>query len=94
MSDVNCPYCEAQQDLSGHDFTGEDVLNEHECKNCKKTFQFTTGISYFYRANKSDCLNDGGEHVWKLSTRYQHIYAHLEKLVCIHCSEEKPNQGD
>jgi hypothetical protein len=59
--DVECPYCSADIEICHDDGAGysEDVRHEQLCWKCDKTFVFTTSISYYYEAEKADCLNDG-----------------------------------
>ena len=61
MEDIECPYCEAQQEINHDDGYGytEDEIFEQECDGCGKTFAYTTSISFYYDATKADCLNDG-----------------------------------
>lgn len=66
MSDVNCPYCGADQEINHDDGYGyeEDSIHQQECVECDKTFTYTTSISFSYDVNKADCLN-GSPHEWK-----------------------------
>jgi hypothetical protein len=59
MSDVNCPYCGAEQEINHDDGYGYDEDREHEqnCVSCTMTFKFTTSISYNY-----DVLCLDGDH--------------------------------
>lgn len=63
MRDVECPYCEHEQDIDHDDGYGyeEDAVYEQECPACGKTFVYTTSVSYHYGVKRADCLN-GGEH--------------------------------
>jgi hypothetical protein len=68
MYDLECPYCEAELEVSHDDGFGfeEDEKHEMQCKRCEKNFTFQTSIHYDYDAEKADCLN-GGPHrfgVW------------------------------
>ena len=86
MSDVNCPYCDKEQDINNDDGYGyeEDKIHNQYCSNCEKTFAYTTSISFYYYPHKADCLNDG-EHKWKLSNTYPKKYAYY---YCEDCGEE------
>ena len=66
MNDINCPYCDHEQNICHDDGFGyeEDVFHEKQCGACEKHFTFTTYVSFSYTAHKADCLNDG-KHVWK-----------------------------
>ena len=59
MSDVDCPYCGKGLEICHDDGFGydEDVRHEYECGHCGKNFVFTTSISFWYAAEKADCLN-------------------------------------
>lgn len=59
MSDMQCPYCGADQEVCHDDGNGyaEGVKHEHECSECEKTFVFETFISFDYEPSKADCLN-------------------------------------
>lgn len=59
MSDVNCPYCGAEQEINHDDGHGyaEDVKHEQQCGECEKYFVFTTFIHFSYDVEKADCLN-------------------------------------
>lgn len=89
MSDIQCPYCEAEQEINHDDGYGytEGELHNQTCRSCNKTFAFTTQISFYYEAQKAPCLNDG-EHLWK-AVRSSH-YPNFKR--CEHCGEEK--RGD
>jgi transposase-like protein len=66
MSDINCPYCDAELYVCHDDGYGyeENVNHQMECHKCEKSFVFQTSISFYYEAEKADCLNDGN-HNWK-----------------------------
>jgi len=82
--DVECPYCGEWQEIYHDDGQGyeEGKIHDQECDDCGKTFIFSTSISYYYDANKADCLN-GGEHVWKILDGYANFG--LEIKVCRVC---------
>lgn len=65
MTDVECPYCDAEQEICHDDGYGyeEGRLFEQQCSECEKVFTFTTSISFYYDAYQADCLN-GDEHVY------------------------------
>lgn len=56
MSDINCPYCNAAQEINHDDGYGyeEDEKHEQHCSGCDKAFKFTTSIMYCYSAYCSD----------------------------------------
>lgn len=93
MSDINCPYCGAGQDICHDDGHGyeEDVTHQQQCGECDKYFTFTTSISYYYEAEKADCLN-GAEHEWKPTHTYPKEFT---KMRCTMCDDErKPSESE
>lgn len=92
MSDINCPYCDAELEVCHDDGQGySEDYNEMECYNCDNTFIFTTSISYYYKAEKADCLNEGGKHVFELTCTYPREYS---KMRCKTCNLEKDLTDD
>lgn len=85
--DVQCPYCGADQEICHDDGAGydEDRRHEQDCYECKKTFVFTTSISYYYEASKADCLN-GAEHRLKMSHTYPR---ECSRMCCEDCDYER-----
>jgi hypothetical protein len=82
MSDLNCPYCNAE--LSVYDVDGfdqEDVNHQMECGKCEKSFVFQTSISYYFEAEKADCLNDGN-HDWKKTHTIPDCFSEMECTMC------------
>jgi|GEM_PF-753725 len=87
MSDMNCPYCEAECEVchdDGHGYS-EDTRHEHECHSCGKMFVFETVITFDYHPIPADCLNTG-DHEWEPSFTYPIEYT---KGVCKHCHKER-----
>lgn len=85
--DVQCPYCEAYEEINHDDGYGyeEDVTHQQQCSSCNKYYTYTTSISYYYEANKADCLNDG-EHTWKPSRTWP---KEATKMICVYCDERR-----
>jgi len=83
MSDVNCPYCNAEQEIDHNDGYGyeEGVRHEQQCGECNKHFTFTTSISYYYESEKADCLN-GAEHDFKPTQTHPKEYTKMECSMC------------
>lgn len=87
MSDMNCPYCGAGNDVchdDGHGYA-EDVPHEHQCHECDKRFVFFTTISFYYEPCSADCLNTGS-HIWEPSFTVPIEYT---KGVCATCGAER-----
>jgi len=65
MSDLECPYCGAENEVCHDDGFGlvEDVTHEMECHQCEKNFAFHTTIHLHFRPSRADCLN-GADHKW------------------------------
>lgn len=57
--DVECPYCGEGQEINHDDGYGytEDKRHEQQCGDCGKNFVYNTSISFYYEAEKADCLN-------------------------------------
>ena len=87
MSDINCPYCEAAQDINHDDGYGyeEGVSHEQQCEECDKYFTFTTSVSFYYDVEKADCLNDG-KHNFKASRTWP---IENSEMKCTTCEERR-----
>lgn len=85
--DVECPYCGGWNEVNHDDGQGyeEDRKHEMECWKCKKSFVFTTSISFYYESDKADCLNDG-KHDFKPSLRWPKI---CTEMKCSMCEEKR-----
>lgn len=92
MSDMNCPYCDAEVEVCHDDGFGysEDAAHEQQCPACEKNFVFYTSISFSYSPRKADCLNDG-QHRLKLSSTYPREYS---KMRCLSCDYERQATSD
>ena len=79
MSDIDCPYCKASQEINHDDGYGyeDGVEFEQACVSCDKEFIFTTEIDYIYNAycQKSD------------HDLYQHSEIHGRPLMFCHKCE-------
>lgn len=87
MSDMKCPYCEADQYVNhddGHGYS-EDVKHEHTCSACDKTFTFQTTIVFYYEPAEADCLN-GAEHELQFRKSWPE---HCSRMGCKHCEFER-----
>lgn len=92
MSDINCPYCNAELEICHDDGFGyeEGILHQMECPRCDSYFVFETSIVFYYDAKKANCLNDGIHH-YKVTGTYPSRYA---KLRCDMCDDEQPLPKD
>ncbi len=88
MNDIECPYCGEDQEINHDDGYGyeEDQTHEQECRDCEKTFAFTTCISFDYTATQADCLN-GGAHKWASTHTHPRRYS---RWLCRDCGLEEP----
>ena len=84
---IECPYCEREFDICHDDGFGyeEGVKHQYECPYCEKKFVFETSISFYYEAEKADCLNDG-EHDYKLTHTYPKEFS---RMKCSMCGDER-----
>jgi hypothetical protein len=82
-SDVVCPYCGVGQEINHDDGYGyeDDCIHEQECHECRKTFAYTTSISFNYEVKKADCLNDG-EHQFEATNTYPRQYTRMRCRAC------------
>jgi hypothetical protein len=87
MSDMQCPYCGADQRVCHDDGYGyeEFVKHEHTCSKCEKVFVFETAISFSYKAAKADCLN-GSDHELAFRRSWPREYS---RMCCSNCDHER-----
>ena len=87
MSDFDCPYCGAEQEVCHDDGFGleEDQRHEMQCSKCEKFFVFDTCISVSHSAYRADCLN-GKQHQLYVSSTYPRKYA---KMLCRTCEFQR-----
>lgn len=85
--DINCPYCDAGLNINHDNGFGyqEDIKHQMECENCNKTFVFTTSISFYYEAEKADCLN-GKKHKYEKTITFPKEFS---KMRCVFCDDER-----
>lgn len=89
MSDVECPYCGADQEICHDDGYGydEDAIHQQTCGECSKVFAYTTAIIMHYEAMQADCLN-GGAHAFVRRKRFG-IHGARDVLCCSMCDHEE-----
>jgi hypothetical protein len=87
LSEVNCPYCDAQQEINHDDGYGyyEGHTYKQECLKCEKTFVYTTTLVLYYETYKADCLN-GSEHEWEPTKTFPIC---LKRMRCKLCDEKR-----
>lgn len=87
MKDIECPYCGEDQEINHDDGYGyeEGRTYQQVCRDCDKTFTYTTSISFYYDAEKADCLNGGG-HDFKPTTTVPKFFT---RMNCSMCDEER-----
>ncbi len=87
MSDIECPYCDHEQEVCHDDGQGydESILHEMQCYECEKSFVFSTSISYHYEPEKADCLNDGN-HKYLPTKTYPKSCTRME---CASCGDKR-----
>jgi len=85
--DLECPYCKKEFDINHDDGFGYDegVKYKIECPHCEKSFVFETSISFYYKPEKADCLNDGN-HNWKLTAT---IPREFSEMYCTMCGDHR-----
>lgn len=90
-SDIECPYCGADQDVCHDDGYGyaEDRKHSQQCYKCEKEFVYTTSISFYYEAEKADCLN-GAPHTLKKVDSYPPVFP--DWVRCSVCDYEDRGQ--
>jgi DNA-directed RNA polymerase subunit RPC12/RpoP len=78
MSDVNCPYCNKEQEINHDDGYGYEEDDHHKqwCIDCDKEFEFTTSIIYHYNVYCKD-----GDHKMEQSA----FAEHKELFSCENC---------
>ena len=88
MKDAECPYCGADVEINHDDGYGysEDQTHQQTCRECDKTFAYTTAISFHYETAQADCMN-GGEHNYKEVKQYGWPEPRT-LLRCLDCDHE------
>lgn len=93
MSEIECPYCQAELKVNHNDGFGyaQDETHQMECKECKKNFVFTTHISFHYSPEKAGCLN-GEQHDYQLTHTAPKC---ASTMRCTMCDDERePTQEE
>ena len=89
MDDLNCPYCNAGQDVCHDDGFGyeEGVRHEMQCSECEKYFVFNTSIIFLYEPERADCLNGKPHEMEKVRSSALDIWPDWKR--CKHCDYEE-----
>lgn len=87
-----CPYCGKDNEVNHDDGANyaEGENHQMQCGFCDKYFVFETVISFYYYAEKADCLNGSGHDFQETHT----IPRRYTKLECTMCGERKPLPKD
>lgn len=82
--DVNCPYCNAENEICHDDGYGyaEDETFGQECHACRKTFAYTTYTHHSYTVKQAPCMN-GEPHELEPSCIHPPIFKNPRH--CKHC---------
>jgi len=85
--DVECPYCGKWQEINHDDGYGyeEGKIFTQECRDCEKTFTYTTSISYYYDAEKAPCQNGAPHDFQSINGFPKEIF--VGKSRCVWCNE-------
>lgn len=94
MSDIACPYCNAEMEICHDDGFGceEDVAHEMECHKCDKSFVFHTSIIFLYNAAKADCLNGAHHPYGEWRRKWDHNGVRTEYRRCRDCDKTEDRQ--
>jgi uncharacterized Zn-finger protein len=88
LQDIECPYCEAWQEINHDDGYGyqEDEIYEQECNECGKVFTYTTFVTFHYSAEQAPCKNGGGHKLNEICGHPKEFFEY--KRRCEYCGEE------
>lgn len=88
MTDIECPYCEVEQEICHDDGYGlaEDEVYEQECGICEQVFAYTTTIHLHHEARRAPCLN-GAPHRYRPTTT---VPREFTKMECEDCGHRRP----
>jgi hypothetical protein len=84
-----CPYCDAELEIDHDDGYGYDENEKHnqECRNCGKSFVYTTSMLYAYELEQADCLNEGEHSFEPIFGVPKELFVGMER--CKVCGEER-----
>ena len=87
MRDIECPYCENEQD-EPDDCHEPNERYEVECNKCGKVFHAICEYQRTWYTEATPCLNEGGEHIYTKITGYPEEYF-VNSYRCKFCDERK-----
>ena len=89
MNEIECPYCGYSYDLSHDDgaFYDENNRTKEQCPKCEKYFMVSSSLSWYFSADKANCLN-GGQHKWEQIVGAPREYF-IGRQRCSECDEER-----
>ena len=91
MTEIECPYCEADCGVP-EDPSGEGEWDQEECPKCEKSFVYYPEYSIDFYSQKAPCLN-GGEHTWEPICGAPKEYF-KDKFRCKNCNKEEHRKPD
>jgi hypothetical protein len=91
MNDLECPYCDAPNEVCHDDGQGYEEGKAHEmtCGDCGKNFVFHTAISFNYTPEKADCLNGYPHRFREWRTLWEHEGKTVEDRRCMDCDHNE-----
>lgn len=92
MSGLECPYCNAPNEVCHDDGQGYEEGRSHEmtCNDCGKNFVFQTSINYCYSPEKADCLNGSPHRFSKWQTLWDNDQEIVQRRICQDCDRREP----
>ena len=89
MSDVNCPYCGADQEINNDDGYGLEENGDYyqECVACEKEFNFTTSIMLLHKVY---CDESVQPHEWEDGTV---LFQFCKNCEASRCKPDAPQES-
>ena len=94
MNDIECPYCESMNEVCHDDGQNyeEDKAHEMQCSDCQKNFVFHTAISFYYTAEKADCLNGEAHRFTPWRKLWEREGKTIEQRACVDCNHREQQE--
>lgn len=85
--DLDCPYCDAANEVCHDDGQGYEEGRAHEmtCCECGKDFVFHTHLSFDYFPAKADCLNGAPHRFREWRRLWEHEGYAIDDRRCQDC---------